>query len=244
MGIKKAVSRLERLEELITLLRSDDHHTAESLAGQLSVSPRTLMRDLDVLRDKGYPIEAEQGRGGGVKLHRHWGIGRLHLNYREVIDLLLALTIMEDIGSPIFLQNLKSIRNKISTSFPEGQRSQVQSFRNRIVTGFAESDYTFKKVQTPANASAQNLYEAFFELRKLDIDYSDIKGDKTQRTIEPHYLFLCWPVWYVLAWDHLREDIRCFRLDRIVNAEVGSEKFKLRDRKRFIKGMEEFVSSL
>lgn len=96
----------------------------------------------------------------------------------------------------------------------------------------------------PDHQSAQNLYEAFFELKKLDIIYGDVKGDTTTRTIQPHYLFLSWPAWYVLAWDELRNDIRCFRLDRISEAKVSDNRFTLGSRGKFIKGMEDFVVNL
>lgn len=107
MGRTKTLSRLERLDELTGLLRAEDSSTASVLAKKLGISSRTLMRDLDVLKEKGYPIETDQGRGGGIRLHKHWGIGRLQLNYREVIDLLLSLAIMEKIGSLVFLKNLR-----------------------------------------------------------------------------------------------------------------------------------------
>lgn len=244
MAQTKTLSRLERLDELTGLLRSGEHYTASILAKELNISSRTLMRDLDVLREKGYPIETDQGRGGGIRLHRHWGIGRLQLNYREVIDLLLSLAVMEKIGSAVFFRNLKAIRNKISLSFPQEQRGKIQSLRNRILIGGLASENVLDHVQATVQKSADLLYEAFFEMKILNITYEDAKGEKTHRMIEPHYLFLNWPVWYVMAWDHLREDVRCFRLDRISNAESMRDHFKLKDSQLFTEGMEDFISNL
>ncbi len=240
----KILSRLERLDELTGLLRSGGHYTASLLAKELGVSSRTLMRDLDVLRGKGYPIETDQGRGGGVRLHRHWGVGRLQLNYREVIDLLLSLAVMEKIGSPVFFRNLKAIRNKISLSFPQEQRDKIESLRKRILIGGLASEDVLDHLQTTLKVSADLLYEAFFEMKLLSIIYEDGKGKKTKRVIEPHYLFLSWPVWYVMAWDHLRDDVRCFRLDRISSAKIEGSSFKLRNGKLFTEEIENFSSNL
>ena len=235
---------MDRIEELVGLLKSGEFFTISGLATRLQVSGRTLMRDLNILRDKGYPIESDQGRGGGVRLHRHWGIGRLFLNYHEIIDLLLSLAIMEKIGSPLFLGNLKAIRHKISGSFPESQRGKVQNIRQRILIGDLASESILGNYQTSPESSAAPLYEAFFELRKLHIAYEDSEGQKTHRIIEPHYLCLNWPAWYVFAWDGLRQDVRCFRLDRISECRLEEESFKLRKDKFFLETMEAFVYTL
>ena len=232
------------MDELVGLLKSSDHNIASELAEQLNVSSRTLMRDLGILRDKGYPIETDQGRGGGIRLHRLWGIGRLHLNYRDVIDLLLSLAIMEKIRSPIFLGNLKSIRHKIAASFPQAQRDIVQSLRKRILIGDLASETVLSSNQPTVKPSADALYEAFFDIKTLTIEYRDGQNRKTHRTIEPHYLYLNWPVWYVLAWDNLRGEIRHFRLDRISKAPVDGRLFKLKSNKKFIEGLEEFSANL
>lgn len=235
---------MDRLEELVGLLKSGEFFTISGLASRLQVSGRTLMRDLNVLRDKGYPIESDQGRGGGVRLHRHWGIGRLFLNYHEIIDLLLSLAIMEKIGSPVFLGNLKAIRHKISASFPESQREKVQNIRQRIIIGDLASANILDNYQNPKGDFGPQLYEAFFDLQKLQITYEDGEGQKTQRLIEPHYLALNWPAWYVFAWDELRQDVRCFRLDRIKDCHLAEGSFTLKKDKFFLETMETFLHTL
>lgn len=55
---------------------------------------------------------------------------------------------------------------------------------------------------------------------------------------------LCWPLWYILAWDHLRDDVRCFRLDRIQKADINEQSFKLKNSKTLIGQLENFTVRL
>jgi len=244
MGRTKTLPRLERLDELIGLLKSQDTFIVSELADRLLISDRTLMRDLDILKQKGYPIESERGRGGGIRLNNHWGIGRLLLNYHEIIDLLLSLAIMEKIGSPLFLGNLTAIRNKITVSFPQEQRVKIQSIRKRILIGGLASEHLLNNHQATPKILSNPLYESFFEMKNLDITYEDGEGCMTNREIEPHYLFLNWPIWYVLAWDYLRNDVRCFRLDRVHHASTKNIPFKLKNDAMFTKDIKDFSSVL
>src|SRR5262245_3605263 len=107
-------SQLNRLEELKSLLSSSEQVTAAELAGALGVSLRTLNRDLVLLRDSGMPIDSDRGRGGGLRLHRHWSVGRVNLDYREAIDALLSLAVAERLGSALFLEHARSTRNKLA----------------------------------------------------------------------------------------------------------------------------------
>ncbi|MCJ8312430.1 MAG: HTH domain-containing protein, partial [Pseudomonadales bacterium] len=61
--------RTQRRSRLIGLLRSEDHWKTADLREQLGVSQRTLMRELSELRQAGYPIESDRGRGGGIRLN-------------------------------------------------------------------------------------------------------------------------------------------------------------------------------
>jgi len=83
--------RLERLDLLASRLKSGEPITVAEIADEFGVSTRTLFRDVDILRQRGLPIEADRGRGGGIRLHRHWGVGRLALSYREAVELLVSL---------------------------------------------------------------------------------------------------------------------------------------------------------
>jgi predicted DNA-binding transcriptional regulator YafY len=245
MGRNTAYSRIDRHDQLLGLLKSSDSHKVDELAHSLNVSRRTLLRDLDLLKQRGFPIETEAGRGGGVRLYKHWGIGRLQLNYQEVIDLLLSISIMEKLNSPIFLTHLRSIKNKLFASFPGDQQTSIKKIRERLLIGELASDVVTSNYQAIThNAITQNISAAFFEQKTVEIEYCDEKKNHSKRIIEPHYLFLNWPVWYILAWDTHKEAPRCFRLDRVQKAIKGTENFRLKKAGILMGELEQYAKKL
>ena len=234
MGKGSSSDRLERLERLKGLLKANDSMTVKELADELDVSVRSLSRDIELLRASGVPIDSDRGRGGGVRLQRQWSFGRLHLDFEEGIDLLLSIALAEKLNSPLLLNRLRSIRQKLATSFPESQQGRIKMLRNRILLGPPASEHVMQTYRMNAPEQLTNVTRAFFDMRVLEIRYSDEATKMTTREIEPQFLYLSVPAWYLLAWDRLRDDIRTFRIDRIHKAAVLETTFRLRDRRTFV----------
>jgi len=204
-----------------------------------------MMRDLKTLRDKGYPIDADKGKGGGVRLYPRWGIGRLTMNYREVIDLLLALNVLEKMNSQLFLNNLESVKNKLYASFPDSQRPKVSKIRNRILIGELAPANVIENYSTAVNNQQNDIIlESFFDQKCLDICYKQKDGTISKRLIEIHFLYLNWPIWYLICYDHLRKEPRTFRIDRIILAKITENKFQSRIISFFSPELEKFSSRL
>jgi predicted DNA-binding transcriptional regulator YafY len=221
-------SRVTRLEALKSLLAARDVTTAGELAAELGVSARTLHRDLATLRDLGTPIDGDRGRGGGLRLERGWSLGRVHLNESEAMGLLLSLTIAEKIGSPLLLDDVRSITRKVSAAFAPGQTRRIIALRRRILVGQRASAQVLASYDPPPAHITRPLLDAFIRQQLIGITYEDQHGAITERDVETQYLYYNVPVWYALAWDHLRDDVRFFRIDRIRNLRNLSAGFRLR----------------
>lgn len=222
------MDKVARLEALKALLADREHVTVGDLAADLGVSVRTLQRDLAVLRDLGVPVEGERGRGGGLRLERGWSVGRVHLNESEALGLLLSLTIAEKIGSPLLLQDLRSITRKVGAAFAPGQSRRILALRRRILVGDPASANVLATYAPPPAAVTKALLEAFSGQRLLRLTYVDQGGNATDREVEVQFLLYSLPLWYALVWDRLRDDVRSLRIDRIREAAVLSDGFRLR----------------
>jgi predicted DNA-binding transcriptional regulator YafY len=244
MGRRGIPSRVHRLEELKGLLKAREHVTAAELAEELGVSIRTLNRDLEILRDSGVPIDADRGRGGGLRLQRNWALGRLHLSPAEAIDLLLSIAIAERMNSPLLLQQLSAIKRKIVAAFSEGYQAKIRALRKRILVGAPASDQVLASFSTPHRNALAGIAEAFFNTRCIAIEYVDQNGVVTAREVEPQFLYLNLPVWYLLAWDRLRGAIRFFRIDRIRSVRPLESSFRLADPRPFLAEAEEGIEAL
>lgn len=227
MPRSSTIERMKRLDLISARLKSDEALTVAGLSEEFGVSSRTLSRDIQILRDQGLPIEADRGRGGGIRLHRTWGIGRVNFSYSEAIDLLVSLAVAEQMKSPFFMAELAPIRRKLLASFSPRLKDEISDIKSRIRVGEAASHMVLSAFSAPHPAVVEVLHQAFVTRHCLDISYRSIEGRLTRRRIEPHYLLLHSPVWYVLAFDHLRQAIRTFRCDRIEKATVQDTRFSV-----------------
>ncbi|MFI2367537.1 helix-turn-helix transcriptional regulator [Streptomyces sp. NPDC018833] len=221
-------SRVLRLDKLKALLAERDSTTVADLAEELGVSARTLHRDLALLREMGVPVEGDRGTGGGLRLEPGWSLGRVHLNESEALGLLLSLTIAEKVGSPLLLDDLRSITRKVAAAFAPTQARRILALRRRILIGQAASLQVVACYTPPQPATTKALLDAFVRRRTALVRYEDRHGALTTREIELQFLYYSLPVWYAVAWDLLRDDIRSFRIDRIRDVRLLPTEFRLR----------------
>jgi predicted DNA-binding transcriptional regulator YafY len=231
-------ARLRRLDLLSSRLKADEPMAIGALAAEFGVSRRTLTRDIALLRERGLPVDADRGRGGGVRVTSTWGVGRLTLDYREAVDLLVSLAVAEQTRSPILMANLAPIRRKLMASLSAASRGRINQLKARLLIGGPASAAVISNYRAPRTRVVEALHEAFLTMRVAQITYSDGAGSKTERHIEPQYLLLNYPVWYVLAYDSGRQAIRTFRCDRLLAVQPLDDHFKLRAVDDFRIGLE------
>lgn len=102
----------------------------------------------------------------------------------------------------------------------------MSSLRRRILVGPTSRNIT-SSWQAPRPAVLRPIHQAFFEQRALQLTYVT-GGVRTERLVEPHYLLLSWPAWYLVVWDHLRQAVRALRVDRVEAATVTDATFRVR----------------
>ncbi|MGH1577012.1 helix-turn-helix transcriptional regulator [Planktotalea sp.] len=239
MSRTNASERLTRIELLAVQLKQDSHFTVKDLARLHGVSARTIARDLSLMRERGMQIDADRGRGGGVRLDRNWGIGRLNLPYAEAVDLLISIAVAEKMDSPIFLASLSSVRRQLVASFSPEKRKQVERVKSRVMIGTTASTFVQTSAKQPPKRVVQALHQAFITQTELEIRYQREDGAASDRQIAPHYLLLKYPIWYVVAFDHLRDSPRIFRCDRMLEARKTETSFRLLPKDAFKPSIEQ-----
>ncbi len=232
-----AHGRLDRLDLIASRLKADEAMTVGAIAAEFGISARTLFRDLAILRERGLPVEADRGRGGGIRLHRTWGIGRLSLSYREAVELIVSLAIAERMQAPWLIARLSAVRRKLAASFAPAMRERIEGLRARIRIGRNASAPVVAGFAPPDGEEVGRLFEAFLEERIIRFRYAGADGREEDRRAEPQILMLNYPVWYVIGWDHARGAVRTFRVDRMRAVRAEAEVFRLRPEAGFAEAL-------
>jgi predicted DNA-binding transcriptional regulator YafY len=195
-----------RLLKLLSLLQSPRDWSGTALAEQLGVGVRTVRRDVEKLRNLGYPVDAVPGVAG-YRLGAGAALPPLLLDDEEAVAVAIGLRAAAT-GSVAGIEE-SSVRalTKLEKVLPSRLRHRVRLLQSVAVTP------TFGAAVSPDVVMA--VATACRDHQRLRFDYRSHDGTSTVRTTEPHRLVHTGRRWYLVAWDLDRDDWRTFRVDRI-----------------------------
>ncbi|MFB7671201.1 helix-turn-helix transcriptional regulator [Kitasatospora purpeofusca] len=220
--------RADRLVSLVLLLRQHGRLSAATLARELEVSTRTVLRDIEALSAAGVPVYAERGRHGGFALLPGFRTELTGLNHDEALALLVA-------GSRRGAQALglgsalASAMLKVVDALPESYRDTAAGAAQRLLVD-PETDLLSRRLvaEEVPDAIVAAVLRAVFTGHKLRIHYAAVDRTPKWRTVDPIGLVTVRDQGYLLATRSGAD--RTYRLSRILAAEELAEPAQRPDR--------------
>ncbi|MCV7025839.1 YafY family transcriptional regulator [Mycolicibacterium novocastrense] len=212
-----------RILQLLGLLQSRRVWTGEELAERLGVTTRSVRRDVERLRDLGYPVHASKGHGGGYQLGAGAALPPLLLDPDEAVAMAVCLRLAA--GGTVAGVGESALRalSKLDQVMPSKLRSQVAAVHDSTVTLMAPTSDTVEPdvLMTLARACRDHEHVA--------TGYVDIRGNATMRRVEPYQLVTTGRRWYLLTYDRDKQDWRSLRLDRMNDVRAQGSTFVPRE---------------
>lgn len=209
-----------RVLRLLDLLQSRPVWSGTELAERLGVTTRSGRRDVDRLRELGYPVNATHGAGGGYQLGAGRRLPPLLLDDDEAVAIAVCLRLAA--GGTVEGLGEAAVRTlaKLDQVLPGRLRSQVEAIH--------EATVTLDSATAPVGAATLLvLARACRESERVTFAYAGPRGSG-ERRVEPYRLVATGRRWYLLAYDLDRDDWRTFRLDRMTGAEARGWRFRPR----------------
>ncbi|MEU3777803.1 YafY family protein [Streptomyces sp. NPDC032472] len=199
-----------RLLRLLSLLQAHREWTGADLAERLGVTPRTVRRDVDRLRELGYPVNATPGTGGGYQLGAGAELPPLLLDDDEAVAVAVGLRTAAGNGVEGIGEASVRALAKLEQVLPGRLRRRVSAI----------DEFTVPMLRAPEQSAVDpsvlaELAAACRDSERLRFGYRDHEGGASRRVVEPHRLVCTERRWYLVAWDVDRADWRTFRADRI-----------------------------
>lgn len=206
---------------LLSLLQTHRHWAGDELADRLEVSQRTLRRDIDRLRDLGYPVDASRGVAGGYQLRAGSALPPLLLDDEAVA---IAVGLRSAAAGSVSGVEDTSVRalTKIIQVMPPRLRRRVAALQNYTVPAMFGGP-------TVDAVALTVLAQACRDSERLRFGYTRRDGEQAPRHVEPLRLVSLGRRWYLVAWCLERHDWRTFRVDRLTNPEVTGARFLPRE---------------
>ncbi|MFJ6542269.1 helix-turn-helix transcriptional regulator [Streptomyces sp. NPDC091385] len=212
-----------RLLRLLSLLQTPREWPGGELADRLGVSRRTVRRDVERLRELGYPVRATLGAEGGYRLVAGTAMPPLLLDDEEAVA--IAVGLRAGAGHTVAGVDEASVRAlaKLEQVLPARLRHRVSTLQA------ATTPLTGGSGPSIAPETLTTLASAVTGRERLRFAYRAGDGGESHRLTEPYRLVSTGTRWYLVAYDLEREDWRTFRVDRVSEPFATGARFTPRD---------------
>ncbi|GAB3985716.1 YafY family protein [Actinoallomurus acanthiterrae] len=210
-----------RTLRLLSLLQTHRHWSGLELADRLGVSERTLRRDIDRLRELGYPVSAARGTDGGYQLAPGAVLPPLLLDDEEAVALAVGIGDAAQSGIAGMQEPALRALTKVIRVLPPRLRARVDVLREMTLSVGASGPVVAAEVLTA-------VAQACRDQERLRFCYTARGSAPTEREVEPHRVVALGGRWYLVAYDLTRHDWRSFRLDRLTGPTGTGTRFRPR----------------
>jgi predicted DNA-binding transcriptional regulator YafY len=214
-----------RILRLLSLLQTYRHWGGDELSERLAVSPRTVRRDVDRLRELGYPVDTTRGTGGGYRLSAGTRIPPLLLDDDEAVAIAVGLRTAAGGGITGIEETSLQALAKLQQVLPPRLRRRVDALADATET----TVFTGRQQPSVPADTLVAVAQACRGQEQLRFAYAAADGTESSRLVEPHRLVARGRRWYLVAWDLQREAWRTFRVDRLARPFANGVRFTPRE---------------
>lgn len=210
-----------RVLAVLALLQTHGRMPGAELAQRLEVNIRTLRRYIIMLQDLGIPIEAERGRNGAYVLSAGYKLPPMMFTNEEALALTVGLISARRLNLTDTDYAVESSLAKLERVMPLELKSRVRALTETITLDQNAAS------STPPGAEVLSAMSSAAQLQqRVHIQYHPPQGKDTERDFDPYGLTYYLQKWYAVGYCHLRQELRSFRLDRIMNIITINIHFK------------------
>lgn len=217
------MSTSARMLRLLSLLQTHRFWSGTELSERLEVSPRTVRRDVERLRELGYDVDAVRGVAGGYQLRAGGALPPLLLEDDEAVAIAVGLRSAASGSVSGVEETAVQALTKVVALMPQRLRRRMDALTSQT----EGLPWSGGPVLDPAVLTT--LAQACRDDEAAGFDYTAADGRASQRRVEPHKLVNLGRRWYLVAYDRDRHDWRSFRVDRIASPRLTGQRFRPRE---------------
>lgn len=210
------MNRIDRLFGILTLLQSKKYVPAEKIADKFDISVRTVYRDIKALCEQGIPVSFEASRGYFIV--QGYFLPPVSFTSDEANALLLMEAVAYGFGDKSTQSHYSSALSKVKAVLRDPQKDKLEHLDKNIrlqIPAMFRNDFDY--LSTLQNAISSKVV--------LEIGYKNNKAEVSKRRIEPIGLVFYALSWHLIAWCHMREEYRDFKVSRITGVVSTEQSF-------------------